>query len=82
MSKHHKPAVKSEVPYSPVLESTVKSAEPDSAPVQAKEWVVLEDRVVAVSGSITKVRQGKVVKDQKIAEALIKQGVKMEARAV
>lgn len=82
MSKHNKPAVKSEVPFSPELSSTVKSDVPDAPPKQATQWVVLEDRTVAVSGSITKVRAGKIIKDRIIAEALAKQGVKMEARAV
>ena len=43
---------------------------------------MLEDRTVAISGSITKVRTGKIIKDRIIAEALTKQGVKLEARAV
>lgn len=56
------------------------SAEPAEAVKVANAWVVLEDRTVAISGCITKVRAGKIVRDRVIAEALIKQGVKMEAR--
>ena len=55
------------------------ASEPAPAKV-ASAWVVLEDRTVAISGCITKVRAGKLVRDRVIAEALIKQGVKMEAR--
>jgi hypothetical protein len=82
MSKHNKPVVKPEVSFSPELSSTVKGGTPDAPPKQATQWVVLEDRTVAISGSITKVRTGKIIKDRIIAEALTKQGVKLEARAV
>jgi len=82
MSKHHKPVAKPEVPYTTELQSVAKApVSGDPAPV-ANAWVVLEDRTVAISGSITKVRTGKVVRDRLIAEALVAQGVKMEARAV
>jgi hypothetical protein len=42
--------------------------------------VVLKKRLVAITGTVTWVQMGKVIRDHLIAEHLIKQGVEMEVR--
>ena len=80
MSKKNFPA-KPEAVYTPELVTELPTKELDAAPVLATAWVVLEDRTVAISGSITRVRAGKVAKDALIARRLADQGVKLEARS-
>lgn len=80
MSKKHDKQQANAPVYSPSLQEETKPSLPEEAPKPVQSWVVLEDRTVAISGTITKVRTGKVIKDKLIAERLTEQGVKLEAR--
>jgi hypothetical protein len=59
----------------------VDPADAPAPPVPGKPfWVVMENKVVAICGTITQVRVGKEVRDPLIVAALRNQNVKLEER--
>ncbi len=79
MSRHHKKLIAS-LPKHPEYTPEVPKAESEENMPSA--WIVLEDRSVCVRGSITKIRQGKIIKDRELAELVVAQGAKLQAHNV
>ena len=79
MSRHHKKLIEN-LPKHPEYKPEVPAAEvAENVPAA---WIVLEDRNVCVRGAITKIRQGKIIKDRQLAELVVAQGAKLQAHSV
>jgi hypothetical protein len=79
MSRHHKKLIAS-LPKHPEYTPEVPNSE--TAEESPSAWIVLEDRNVCVRGAITKIRQGKIIKDRPLAELVVAQGAKLQVHNV
>lgn len=76
MSKKHKEII-AQLPQNPEYKPELQA--PDAPKPTA--WIVLEDRRICARGAITQLKQGKIIKDEELAQMALAQGVKIQPYA-